>query len=212
MRNRRTDTTKGQVILVGLTSRDLARLGPGAQQQLLRKLGQTPAVKAAKYRNKKTAVVMPNGTTRTFDSRKEATRYGELLALLRAGKIHDLRLQVDFTLQEAYVTAEGEPVRAIRYRADFTYNAIQVVDFGMTIEDAKCDTGFVGLNRYKDHGVNRPLLAGEGGMLGELVYIHGTGWAKIVHVVEDVKGVKTSDYKLKKKLMQDKFGIGIKEV
>lgn len=142
-----------------LTSDALARLGPGAREQLLRKLGQTPAAKAAKYRNKKTSVVMPNGTTRTFDSRKEAARYGELLALLRAGKIHDLRLQVDFTLQEAYVTAEGEPVRAIRYRADFTYR------------DAETGT----------------------------------------EVVEDVKGVKTSDYKLKKKLMQDKFGISIKE-
>ena len=39
----------------------------------------------------------------------------------RRGEIRDLRLQVDFTLQEAYTDAEGRRVRAIRYRADFTY-------------------------------------------------------------------------------------------
>ena len=32
-----------------------------------------------------------------------------------------LRMQVDFTLQEAYTDGEGRRVRAIRYRADFTY-------------------------------------------------------------------------------------------
>lgn len=30
--------------------------------------------------------------------------------------------------------------------------------------------------------------------------------------VEDVKGVKTKEYQLKKKLMQDKYGITIREV
>ena len=35
--------------------------------------------------------------------------------------IRDLRMQVDFTLQEAYTDTEGKRVRAIRYKADFTY-------------------------------------------------------------------------------------------
>lgn len=56
-----------------------------------------------------------------FDSRKEAARYDELLLLLRAGEISELRLQPQFTLQEAYTTAEGVRVRAIRYQADFSY-------------------------------------------------------------------------------------------
>ena len=56
-----------------------------------------------------------------FDSKKEANRYDELMLMLQSGDIYDLRLQVDFTLQEAYTTPAGERVRAIRYRADFTY-------------------------------------------------------------------------------------------
>ena len=42
-----------------------------------------------KYHNRKTIV---NG--HTFDSKKEANRYSELLLLERAGAIHDLRTQV----------------------------------------------------------------------------------------------------------------------
>lgn len=62
---------------------------------------------------------MPNGKKRTFDSQKEATRYDELALLLRAGKITDLRLQPEFTLQEAFVDSTGEAYRAIKYKADF---------------------------------------------------------------------------------------------
>ena len=39
-----------------------------------------------------------------FDSQKEARRYDELMVMLRAGIISDLRLQPQFTLQESYVT------------------------------------------------------------------------------------------------------------
>ena len=39
----------------------------------------------------------------------------------KGGQIRDLRLQVDFTLQEAFTDTEGKRVRAIRYKADFTY-------------------------------------------------------------------------------------------
>ena len=62
-----------------------------------------------------------SGAVLHFDSQKEARRYDELATLERAGKIRDLRMQVDFTLQEAYTDGEGRRVRAIRYRADFTY-------------------------------------------------------------------------------------------
>ena len=56
-----------------------------------------------------------------FDSQKEARRYDELALLLAAEKIRDLKLQPEYTLQEAYTTLEGVRVRAIRYRADFSY-------------------------------------------------------------------------------------------
>ena len=77
--------------------------------------------KASKYHNKPTERVTPSGAVLHFDSQKEARRYDHLIALEQAGQIRDLRLQVDFTLQEAYTDKEGRRVWAIRYRADFTY-------------------------------------------------------------------------------------------
>ena len=68
-----------------------------------------------------------------FDSQKEARRYDELMVMLRAGIISDLRLQPQFTLQESYVTETGERIRAVRYTADFSYR------FGgkLVVEDVK---------------------------------------------------------------------------
>lgn len=77
--------------------------------------------KASKYHNSPTERVTPSGAVLHFDSRKEARRYDHLIALEQAGQIRELRLQVDFTLQEAYTDTEGRRVRAIRYKADFTY-------------------------------------------------------------------------------------------
>lgn len=71
-----------------------------------------------KYHNKPTERVTASGKVIHFQSRKEARRYDELMVMLNAGKIRDLRLQVDFTLQEAYTDSEGNRVQAIRYRAD----------------------------------------------------------------------------------------------
>lgn len=77
--------------------------------------------KPAKYHNKPTERMTDSGAVLHFDSQKEARRYDELAALEQAGQIRDLRMQVDFTLQEAYTDGEGRRVRAIRYRADFSY-------------------------------------------------------------------------------------------
>ena len=77
--------------------------------------------KANKYHNKPTERITPSGAVLHFQSQKEARRYDELIAMERAGQIRELRLQVDFTLQEAYTDAEGRRVRAIRYKADFVY-------------------------------------------------------------------------------------------
>ena len=133
---------------------DISRLSESAQRQILAKIGQQ---KQSKYRNQKATRRMLNGTIRTFDSQKEARRYDELALLLKAGKISDLRLQQTFTLQESYISASGDAVRALTYKADFYYTK----------------------------GVKS--------------------------IVEDVKGVKTEAYKIKKKLMQER-GIEIIEV
>ena len=102
----------------------------------------------SKYKNVKTTL---DGIT--FDSKKEATRYAELMLLQRSGLIQNLRLQVSF---ELIPKQAGE--RAVRYIADFVYD-----ENGETI-------------------------------------------------VEDVKGVRTDVYRLKKKLMLKVHGLRIKEV
>ena len=115
---------------------DVKDLPPAYQAQALRKLmererrkqsaplpspADAPTGGGRKYHNKPTERVTASGAVLRFDSQKEARRYDELSALERAGEIRELRMQVDFTLQEAYTDGEGRRVRAIRYRADFTY-------------------------------------------------------------------------------------------
>lgn len=110
-------------------------------------------VQQSKYHSTKTTV---NGIT--FDSQKEARRYSELLILFESGKISDLRLQVNFTLQEGFTTHDGKRIKPIVYKADFAY-----------------------------------CLDGQ-------------------FIIEDVKGVKTKEYLMKKKMLRDKFGFDIMEV
>lgn len=129
-----------------LTDRDIARLPSSVQRQLA-------SAKKSKYNNRKTT---QDGIR--FDSQKEQRRYNELMPMLRAGIIQSLRLQPEYTLQEAYTTPDGQRIQAIRYRADFSYT-----------QDGQ-------------------------------------------PVVEDVKGVRTDVYKLKRKMMQDKHGIAVTEV
>lgn len=84
------------------------------------------------------------------------------------GKIRNLRLQANFTLVEGYTTIEGERIKPMVYKADFTYERATVPDQNGTVY-----------------------------------------WLR---EVEDAKGMKTKDYLLKKKLMQEKYGITIREV
>lgn len=96
----------------------------------------------SKYGAKKATV---NGVT--FDSKKEAKRYGELVLLERAGKISGLEMQVKFELIPSQ-RIDGKVVeRACQYVADFVYmeNGTKVV------EDTK---GF----KTKDYIVKRKLM------------------------------------------------------
>lgn len=136
----------------------------------------------SKYRNVKTTV---NGIT--FDSQKEAARYVVLLDAMKQGRIADLRLQQDFTLQEAYTTPGGRRIRAIRYKADFTYRLVD---------------GYYPVPVDGD-------VAGAVQFLSELV---AAGKTPIL-VVEDSKSrpTKTKEYQIKMKMMAEK-GYIIREV
>ena len=115
--------------------------------------------KDSKYHNTPTERITPSGAVLHFDSQKEARLYDHLAALERAGQIRDLRLQVDFTLQEAYTDTEGRRVRAIRYKADFTYQAPAAYWTGkgpmwdLVVEDVKSRP-----TRTKEYLLKRKLL------------------------------------------------------
>lgn len=154
---------------MGLTSADLARLGPEAQKQVLKKLtGGKPEEPKSKYGNRKAYRVMPNGRKQKFDSEGEAMRYDQLKALLAAGRIRNLRMQVGFTLIEGFTDSDGNVIKPTVYKADFVYE--------------------------------RPT---------EPDYVGAVRWLR---EVEDFKGMRTKDYLLKKKLMQERHGITIREV
>ena len=153
---------------------DVKDLPPAYQAQALRKLmererrkqsaplpspADAPTGGGRKYHNKPTERVTPAGNVLRFDSQKEARRYDELATLERAGQIRDLRMQVDFTLQEAYTDGEGRRVRAIRYRADFTYMKQSFVDrdgewqWALVVEDVKSRA-----TRTKEYILKRKLM------------------------------------------------------
>jgi hypothetical protein len=113
---------------------------------LAKRIG-VPATKVAKYR---AAPVWIDGIR--FASQREARRYGELLALVKAGLIANVQVQ------PAYVVSLNGIV-CCTYKADYRYQ---------TPDGA---------------------------------------W-----VVEDVKGIRTSVYKLKKRLVEAQYGIRIVEV
>lgn len=89
-----------------------------------------------------------------FDSRKEERRFYELLVLLRAGEIWELKLQEDFTLQEAFTDPDGRRIRAIRYRADFTYKRMgSDGKVEKVVEDVKSRA-----TRTKDYIIKKKLM------------------------------------------------------
>lgn len=99
-------------------------------EQVRKQVGGKIAAQASKYHNRKLEI---NGIR--FDSRKEAQRYVQLMNAMRLGAIKDLRLQVDFTIQEAYTDCQGKRIRAVRYRADFTYQLTGEFPTGVSADD-----------------------------------------------------------------------------
>lgn len=68
-----------------------------------------------------------------FDSKAEAARYSELLLLLLAGEISDLRCHPVWVLQPGFQTPNGHKIRAITYQADFSY----IENEQLVVEDVK---------------------------------------------------------------------------
>lgn len=170
----------------GLRYESLADMPIGMRSAVAGKLvaGEETKTSKAKYHNQKETV---NGIT--FDSKKEARRYQQLLYWQEKGAICDLRLQEDFTLRESFITSQGERIRAIRYRADFTY-----------FINAKWFYALPGNYIFKEDDLiywKRIVLKRE----------------HISRIIEDVKsrGTKTKEYRMKYKLMAEK-GYHIREV
>ena len=120
---------------------------------------EMPRRAASKYHNRKAARITAAGNILEFDSQKEARRYDELALLLAAEKIRDLKLQPEFTLQEAYTTLEGVRVRAIRYRADFSYERATEPDccgevhWLLVVEDVKSEA-----TKTRVYAIKRKLM------------------------------------------------------
>lgn len=99
---------------------DIKDFSPEAQRQIIHKLVMEGREDKLRQPSKYHAEKETRGEIK-FDSRKEARYFDELMIRARAGEIRDLKLQPEFTLQEAYTTPEGKKVKAIRYRADFSF-------------------------------------------------------------------------------------------
>lgn len=124
-----------------------------------------------------------------FDSKKEARRYAELKMMLRSGVISDLELQKPFEL----IPAQYEQV------ARYGKNGKRLADGKKCIERAcvyKADFVYKIKRERKE-----PLPDGNFN-----VYDY------YETVVEDTKGMRTTDYIIKRKLMLYVYGIRIKEL
>jgi len=136
---------------------DIRFLPPEMQRQALQKMiaqqkpASAPIVKAEpKYHNTPT-----DSRGITFDSAKEARRYDELMLMLRAGTVSDLKLQVNFTLQEGFKTTDGKRIKPIIYKADFTYHR----SGELVVEDVKSEA-----TRTKTYLIKKKMLRDKYGI------------------------------------------------
>lgn len=78
-------------------------------------LNNSITTKQNKYKNKKVQY-----DEMTFDSKKEYSYYLKYKLMEQAGEIHDLKMQVPFTLMETF-KLQNKTYRKTIYKADFTY-------------------------------------------------------------------------------------------
>lgn len=135
-----------------------------AAKARLAELTQTAAEepKKSKYRNQPTERVLKNGEVITFDSKKEARYFDELMALRAAGVVSDIRLQVQFLLKPAYTDADtGERFRAINYLADFTFDKLEDGEWKHHIVDCKG-------KKTEGYELKRKIMADQGHHIEEV--------------------------------------------
>lgn len=107
--------------------------------------------KPSKYHSRKVTV---DGIT--FDSAKEARRYGELKLMEKAGEIYDLQRQVPFVVIPVQKDENGKVIeREVKYIADFTYK--EKGSLRRTVEDTK------GL-KTKEYIIKRKLMLWRNGI------------------------------------------------
>lgn len=119
----------------------------------------------------------------TFASKAEARRYAELKLLEKAGEIQRLRLQPTFDIYVPVLDV-GTRLKAI----------------ARTLKGQRYDPPQVKVCTYiADFAYDlKTLSASEND--------------RFVPIVEDVKGMKTAVYRLKKKLVEAQYGIQIQEI
>ena len=83
-----------------------------------------------KYRNKNTVELGIE-----FDSKREAARYAELVAMWRSGDISEPICHPSFELIPAQVACSGKKERGVTYIADFSY--CRASDGRRVVEDVK---------------------------------------------------------------------------
>ena len=76
----------------------------------------------SKYRNQKVKALDEHGREIAFDSKKEARRWAELLALQRQGLISQLQRQVTFVFGEDNRAVRYKSKKSVRYVVDFMYH------------------------------------------------------------------------------------------
>ena len=127
---------------------DIKKPPPAYQEQILKKIQdqknqfisvqkQTKDSKVTKNKYRNQMVSSENSLETkceiSFRSKLERERYYQLLAQYKTGKIHNLKIQPQFTLVEGYVKPDGVKVRRMRYTADFSY----FKDGKLVVEDVK---------------------------------------------------------------------------
>lgn len=94
--------------------------------------------KKRKYKNTPTTREAPGGGMIKFRSKKEAQYYDQLMALVQAGSVRKLRLEVQYLLQPSFTDAEtGEHMRGVNYYADFVYELWEGTRWTEHIVDTK---------------------------------------------------------------------------
>lgn len=115
---------------------DSRMLPPHIQKQILRKIAEQDAQRAKSLQKKQIYSDAPTEEEAKpskyhnikdsrgeikFDSKHEAERFDELMLLLKAGQIRDLKLQHNITIVEGFTSIDGERIHPMVYKADFTY-------------------------------------------------------------------------------------------